>query len=149
MLLPLLVGLFLQQPLGPPLEVVPATPEPPEVPASIHWWSPADGLPQAQVNALASDPLGRIWMGTHAGLAIFDGTEIRPLTDAASLASQRVRSLCLDDRQRMWIGTERRGLAIFDRYDDPRSLRWIPVAEELGSNFQDLTHIRQARDGSL
>lgn len=149
MLLPLLVGLFLQQPLGPPLEVVPTTPEPPEVPASIHWWSPADGLPQAQVNALASDSLGRIWMGTHAGLAIFDGTEIRPLTDAASLASQRVRSLCLDDRQRMWIGTERRGLAIFDHYDDPRSLRWIPVAEELGSNFHDLTHIRQARDGSL
>src|SRR4030095_6055154 len=40
---------------------------------SVRIWQTDDGLPQNNVHALAQSEDGYLWVGTHEGLARFDG----------------------------------------------------------------------------
>ncbi|MFM1933108.1 MAG: hypothetical protein RL226_2411, partial [Bacteroidota bacterium] len=71
-----------------------------------------DGLPQSQVNAVAEDFRGRLWIATNGGLSCFDGVSFRSYFSADGLPDERVMAL-LPDGDRMIIGTQR-GVVIFD-----------------------------------
>ena len=91
-----------------------------------------DGAPSA-VTALALDGSGRLWIGTPThGVAVLDRGRIDWYQADQGLSSLEVKSVLIDPRQRVWVGT---GLALdlFQptafttySYDDgfPRSLIW-------------------------
>jgi signal transduction histidine kinase/ligand-binding sensor domain-containing protein/DNA-binding response OmpR family regulator len=69
----------------------------------------ASGLPHQQVEALAQDQKGYVWIGSRNGLARYDGYEMtcyyhddsRP----ESLANSFVKCLFVDSRNRVWVCT--------------------------------------------
>lgn len=67
-------------------------------------WGERDGLPQSQVNALARDPAGFLWVGTqNGGLARFDGAEFRAASELFGLADRRIEALAVDRLGGLWI----------------------------------------------
>lgn len=77
-----------------------------------------DGLSQGSANALLQDHTGFIWIGTQDGLNRFDGVSFKPFKnirdDTTSLSDDYIRSLALNLDGRIWVGTERGGLNLFD-----------------------------------
>lgn len=73
---------------------------------------PAPGtekLPRA-ITALHQDRAGRIWAGTHAGVAIWNGTNWSHQTVRDGLSADDVRALADDASGNVWIGTAGGGL---------------------------------------
>ncbi len=73
-----------------------------------------DGLAGAVVQALAVDSRGRIWLGTDAGVSIWNGESFFNLTRDTGLPSADIRTL-LADGEAMWIGSAGGGLYRFER----------------------------------
>lgn len=68
------------------------------------------GLPHQQVEALAQDAKGYMWIGTRNGLARYDGYDIRTYYHSAqphSLSHNFVHGLHVDRQNRLWVTTER------------------------------------------
>ena len=70
----------------------------------------ADGLPHQQIQAMAFDHDGRLWIGTRNGLASYDGygftTYYHNPGDPNSLPHNFVLSMFVDSRGTVWISTE-------------------------------------------
>ncbi len=68
-----------------------------------------DGLPHQQINGLAQDSTGYIWIGTRNGLGKYDGYSIRNYyhspENPRSLSHNFVRKIFPDSRGRIWILT--------------------------------------------
>lgn len=71
-----------------------------------------DGLPQSQVNCIAQDDRGRLWIGTNGGVAMFDGFSFSSKFSADGLVDDRINAI-LADQSDIWIGTAK-GLMLFD-----------------------------------
>ncbi|MBQ7494651.1 MAG: response regulator [Bacteroidaceae bacterium] len=91
------------------------------------------GLPHQQVEALAQDSAGYLWIGTRNGLSRFDGYALHTYYHTASPASLRhnlVHALHVDRRHRLWAATEtgicryRPESDDFRCYDTPSGLFW-------------------------
>ena len=78
-------------------------------------------LPHPEVQALAQDRDGLIWIGTADGLVRYDGLDVTVLRrragDRATLPSNGIQALLADRRGVLWIGTDR-GLARHDARTD-------------------------------
>lgn len=78
-----------------------------------------DGLPNNSINAIAKDELGFIWLGTSDGLCRYEGpNEIKTFRADSpriegGLESSNIRSLLLDRKKNLWIGTRLGGLTRF------------------------------------
>lgn len=78
-------------------------------------WSTTDGLPDPAVRTVIQSQDGYLWLGTHAGLARFDGRRFAVFDPANSdLGHDHVLALAEDTRRRIWVGTEQ-GLFRLDR----------------------------------
>ncbi len=79
------------------------------------------------------DSLGFVWIGTENGLQRFDGYDFKEYrhvaSDSTSLSSSRARSLLVDSKQRLWVGTVETGLSLFDRAHD-RFINFYPYPED-------------------
>jgi len=72
-----------------------------------RFWREEDGLPGPLIRALAVDSSGTVWMATHtSGVVRFDGETFRAFTTANGLPVDRVWSLMVDRRDRIWAGTD-------------------------------------------
>jgi diguanylate cyclase (GGDEF)-like protein len=75
-------------------------------------------IPRGVVASVAQDRQGLMWVGTGDGLMRFDGHRFRPMERDGAAPAQRslgwVRALLPARDGRLWIGTESRGLALFD-----------------------------------
>ncbi len=78
----------------------------------------AEGMFCTIVVALHQDAQGFLWIGTHDGLLRFDGRSFEAyrsrLEDSTSLADDYITSLAEADSGRIWVGTQRGGLQLFD-----------------------------------
>ncbi|MCD9030795.1 response regulator [Luteimonas sp. Y-2-2-4F] len=74
----------------------------------------AEGLPSNRVNALVQDPRGYLWIATSDGLARYDGTGLEILREEDGLPDNFVWSLAWSADDRLWIGTRRGGVAVYD-----------------------------------
>ncbi len=86
---------------------------------NIQHYGVSDGLPMLDVNAIAQDDFGFIWIGTGDGLSRFDGKRFynfrKNPNDTHSLYSNRVLTLLKDRNQnRLWLGTRGGGLQWFE-----------------------------------
>ena len=92
------------------------------------------GLPTSDVNAVAQTHEGFLWIGSYSGLIRYDGNEFYRYSAATGLSS--VVSLCVDSRNRLWIGTNDSGVFLlegdsFRNYDDRAQLRSSTVRSML------------------
>lgn len=73
----------------------------------------ANGLPTADANAIVQTDDGFIWIGSYAGLIRYDGSEFYRFDASQGIAS--VVSLFVDDKDRVWIGTNDNGIAYYEK----------------------------------
>ena len=64
-----------------------------------------DGLPSNVVHQIVEDRQGYLWFATSDGLARYDGGGFRVWRMEHGLADNEVRSMALDARDQLWIGT--------------------------------------------
>ncbi|MEM6718651.1 MAG: two-component regulator propeller domain-containing protein [Bacteroidota bacterium] len=92
-----------------------------------------DGLPQSQVNAIAQDQLGYLWIGTQGGgIARFDGISFTIWNEKKGLGSNYIHALKFQ-KSTLLVGT-RQGLSVqtkntFKSYKAPRVYA-IEIANE-------------------
>lgn len=132
LVLPTLLGLlaaFPQVPDSP--DWTPLDAPPSQVPYGVEHWGVRAGLPQIQVNALAVDEAGLMYVGTHAGLATFDGARFESLgeLDGKDLRTIRILALRYDERGQLWVGTQENGVAILAK----EGSRWVDFPAEVGA----------------
>ncbi len=74
---------------------------------SLDAWSPDNGLPDSSVSALAQTPDGYLWIGTHNGLARFDGDRFVTFDPANTpeLLHAHIRKLFVDHQGTLWVNT--------------------------------------------
>src|SRR5690606_32460876 len=81
-----------------------------------------DGLSQGNITAILRDSNGFTWIGTDNGLSRFDGDEIHDFKynfgDSTSISDNRILCLFEDSQQRLWVGTSRGGLNLFDKISE-------------------------------
>ena len=102
-------------------------------------WRMEDGLPQNTVSSIVQAADGRIWVGTRAGLASFDGARFRVFDrlQLPELESSVITDLYLDRVGDLWVGTFGAG-ALKLRLDDD-----VTVIERIGE-AQNLQNLRVA-----
>ncbi|MEE3467394.1 MAG: HD domain-containing phosphohydrolase [Eubacterium sp.] len=72
-----------------------------------------NGLPTSEANTIAQTKDGFIWIGSYSGLISYDGTTFHRFDAESGVAS--VVCLFVDSRDRLWIGTNDSGLALYDK----------------------------------
>ena len=86
-----------------------------------------NGLPTSEANDIAQTGEGFIWIGSYSGLIRYDGKSFERMDSTTGLAS--VVRLYVDQKDRLWIGTNDNGVAMQHRGE----LRQWSVADGLGS----------------
>jgi signal transduction histidine kinase/CheY-like chemotaxis protein/streptogramin lyase len=78
----------------------------------------AAGLPSSRIYKTLQDRDGYLWIGTHDGLARYDGVGFRVYRhdpkDADTLGGDIISTLFVDRDNRVWCGTEESGLSVLD-----------------------------------
>jgi len=96
----------------------------------------ADGLPHATVQALAQAPDGRLWIGTNAGLAVYDGHQVRPMPLPDSLENAFVCNLLPRPSGALWASLQNKALV---KFRDGRIERTVPPPPSSGCIARLLT----------
>lgn len=86
-----------------------------------------DGLPHQQIESMAFDRDGMLWIGTRNGVAKYDGysftTYYSSSADSTSIIHNLIHEIFVDSDNNVWIGTDggvcryRRDTDDFKRYD--------------------------------
>ncbi|WP_437201475.1 sensor histidine kinase [Planctomicrobium sp. SH664] len=74
----------------------------------------AEGLPSLNVQALAADPRGVLWIGTDQGLVCWTDGEIQSVPDPDQLVPENITSLCSAPDGVVWIGGENGSLTVWN-----------------------------------
>ena len=69
------------------------------------------GMPTSEANAVAQTSDGFIWIGSYSGLIRYDGKNFERFDSSNGIAS--VVSLYVDSKDRLWIGTNDNGVAVY------------------------------------
>ncbi len=96
-----------------------------------HTYTINDGLPSNQVNCLYQDNIGRLWIGTDAGIGIFDGLNFSLIDRRDGLASNDIRAIIQDEKGVFWFACYDGGIT---RYDGERFTSYS-TKTGLHSNF--------------
>jgi ligand-binding sensor domain-containing protein len=103
----------------------------------------AASLAGGAVRALAEDSRGRIWLGTDAGVSIWNGASFFNLTRETGLPSDDIRAL-LAEGDAMWIGSAGGGLYRFSN----NQLELFTM-ENVGLPSDTITALAAGEDGTL
>ncbi len=71
-----------------------------------------NGLPTSEANTIAQTKDGFIWIGSYSGLISYDGTTFHRFDSSSGVAS--VVCLYVDSKDRLWVGTNDSGLALYE-----------------------------------
>lgn len=75
-------------------------------------YNSSNGLPTSEANAVVQSKDGFIWIGGYSGLIRYDGNEFYRYDATTGITS--VVSLYVDSQDRLWVGTNDRGVALYD-----------------------------------
>jgi len=80
----------------------------------VNNWDISDGLPQNSVFSIVQTSDGYIWLGTGSGLVRFDGIDFKVFNhrNTKGIKSDWITSIIEDKEEKLWIGTNDRGLSI-------------------------------------
>ena len=106
---------------------------------SIRGWNLLKNL---FIRTIVSDESDRLWIGTNSGLFLYKNNEIRAFDLPEKTA---VRSV-IDDGRRLWVGTERSGIFLFDS----KTKAWTILKEEPGGlSYNKIRSLYQDPDGLI
>jgi ligand-binding sensor domain-containing protein len=71
---------------------------------SFRYYGKEDGLQDNQVNAIAEDSQGNLWVATNNGLSRYDGKTFETIK---SLENERVSSILVDKQGTVWVATDK------------------------------------------
>ena len=71
------------------------------------------GMPTSEANTVVQTKNGFIWIGSYSGLVRYDGNNFYRYDSTTGITS--VVSLFVDEKDRLWIGTNDNGLALFEK----------------------------------
>ncbi|HEX5474628.1 MAG TPA: two-component regulator propeller domain-containing protein [Vicinamibacterales bacterium] len=115
----------------------------------LRTYTTADGLPHNEVNCLAPDPRGFLWLCTGDGLSRFDGVSFVTYGTAEGLPHPRVSRLLQTRDGRYFVATDG-GLARFDPAGDPaRRTLFVPVGIRSGPQGMRATALFEDRGGTI
>lgn len=101
------------------------------------WMTVKDGLSQGYVHCILRDKQGFMWFSTSDGLNRYDGYEMKTFRhdpkDKYSLPDNSVGQMMEDDKGNFWLGTQNKGLFLFDRKKE----RFYPLAPKYGTFFPE------------
>ncbi len=63
--------------------------------------------------SLLADRVGRLWIGTNNGLVLYEGGKFTRFTAPHAPSDVYIRHLYMDERNRLWIGTDLGGLNLY------------------------------------
>ena len=112
-------GLLSQDPSGRRNEYVAVDPVGHAESCSAVLYDNSNGLPTSEANVIAQTSEGFLWIGCYGGLIRYDGDNFVRIDSSTGITS--VRSLCVDSRDRLWIGTNDNGLFLMK---DGETRRW-------------------------
>jgi hypothetical protein len=96
----------------------------------IEKFTAEDGLPGTSVASILQDTTGYLWLATHDGLAKYDGYQFEVFrTDTSANKSAYANffyTLHLDQKHRLWAGTLRDGLYLFDLKEQTFVQHFLP-----------------------
>ena len=72
-----------------------------------------NGLPTSEANTIAQTKDGFIWIGSYSGLIRYDGNTFHRIDASDGVAS--VVCLFVDSKDRLWVGTNDSGLALYEK----------------------------------
>ncbi len=75
----------------------------------------SNGLPTSEANAIVQSSNGFIWIGGYSGLIRYDGNTFYRYDSSVGITS--VVSLYVDSKDRLWIGTNENGVALYENGD--------------------------------
>ena len=81
---------------------------------SFIYYGVEQGLPQSQVQCIAQDNDGNLWVGTLSGLSRYNGREFRVYSRIDSLAEDWVTAMCRDKAGNIWFGHWAGGVSMFN-----------------------------------
>jgi signal transduction histidine kinase/ligand-binding sensor domain-containing protein/DNA-binding response OmpR family regulator len=80
------------------------------------------GLSHSDAMAVAQDRAGFIWVGTNRGIDRYDGYHLKqyalPINPRNGISGNRIKTLHVARDGRLWVGTERAGLGLYDSNAD-------------------------------
>ena len=79
----------------------------------------SNGLPTSEANVIVQTGEGFLWIGCYGGLIRYDGSTFVRIDSSTGITS--VRSLFVDSRDRLWVGTNDNGLFLMK---DGETRRW-------------------------
>jgi ligand-binding sensor domain-containing protein len=110
---------------------------------------PVSGSLSGSVTSIAKCSDGFLWFATSEGVIRFDGYAARRYTnrkdDPASLVNSRVNTLHIDQKQRIWVGTQMgisRYVAELDQFKN-YLLDEVDLASNLSNNVHAILHDKQ------
>ena len=108
-------------------------------------WQTDEGLPNNRVQAIAQTPDGFLWVGTHEGLARFDGLQFTTFNGPPTpeIKSASITTLCVAADGTLWIGTDNAGVVRW------RDGRFSAFAEKDGPAGRNIHAIYQARNQAI
>jgi signal transduction histidine kinase/ligand-binding sensor domain-containing protein len=97
-----------------------------------------DGLPENTANVLLQDSKGQIWVGTQAGVSIFDGVRFRTIgtegEEGMRLSNNMVEGLYEDSNGLIYIGT-RNGMNVYNPQSQKLKIIMPDTTTSFGNNF--------------
>ena len=72
-----------------------------------------NGLPTSEANDIVETSDGFIWIGSYGGLVKYDGINFERIDPSTGILN--VKSLYVDSKDRLWIGTNSNGIAYKDK----------------------------------
>ncbi|NKJ20966.1 hybrid sensor histidine kinase/response regulator [Dyella sp. SG609] len=127
-------------------------PPPAWVAPSFRNYGMAEGLPSSNIDALAQDGRGYVWVATESGLARYDGNRFRVWRhdprDPRSLSAAPLATLMVDAQGQLWGGS-RDGLVRYDAaHENFEHWRHDP-ADPASAGSDDVTALAQPPQGPL
>ncbi len=109
----------------------------------FRQYSLEEGLPQSEVNDIAEDQFGYLWIGTNGGgLCRFNGKDFEVFTKKDGLQEDLIMGLYSDINYDLWIGSPK-GIS---KYDGAQFKHFIQSDTAL---FQDRMQFLETIDGSV
>lgn len=109
----------------------------------VYEYNETNGLPTGEANAVLQTKDGYVWIGSYGGLIRYDGTTFRNYSREDAIPSSSIRALYEDSQGRLWIGTNDRGVYVYE------NLEFTHCEYEDGQEFLSVRSFAEDSEGNL